>query len=327
MSGYPTDCLTHASIQPNSTILAQIEACQAAAITTYCFPPNGTRICTPAQDIPFFWPPTTYHSDAKVALSWDPSDPLVLLRNNTGNDTQDYTPYMFDYRATSLPNLAHERSMKMSILERRFNDVDEPFNLAVHEGPTVVLVQTAEWPSRTSASASVGPTGTGSSSSTGREDGSDDDGGGGRDKKKDKIMGIVVSVVGVIVLVSFWFFGECWLNMRMEKRIRDGEAGVGVIGQGEDLMAQNGGGGSGGVGKVVHLQRVDGEMGVSGGGGVDDDEIRRVGGGARGGEDIVVEIDERIVGGGGVGRVQDGRSSQEDDDMSCHGDPPPKYTP
>lgn len=50
--GCLADCFTKASIQPNSTVLAGIQACQAAANTSYCFPPNGTRICAPAEDIP-----------------------------------------------------------------------------------------------------------------------------------------------------------------------------------------------------------------------------------------------------------------------------------
>jgi hypothetical protein len=45
---------------------------------------------------------------------------------------------MFDSAAASIPGVQNEKAIKMSILERRFNDDVEPFNLEVHDGPTVI---------------------------------------------------------------------------------------------------------------------------------------------------------------------------------------------
>lgn len=286
MSTFATDCLTKASIQPNSTILAQIEACQAAANTTYCFPPNGTRICAPAEEIPFFWPTKSYHSDAKISLSWDSTDRFVIVRNNTGNDTQDYTPWMFDYRAIPLPNLPNQRAMKMSILERRFNDDLDPYNLASHAGPTVILVKTAEWPSRTSSYNR--PTATNRSSNDDDDDDDDDD-----DRKmKGIIAGTVVGVIAAIVLAFFCCCRRYCAQRRGKRAKVDKEAQAGIIGQGKDVMAQRGG-----LRTIVHLHRTENVASPVEGGPRDDDEIRRG------------EVDH---------------SSQQGDDVDCHGDPPPK---
>lgn len=159
-----------------------------------------------------FWPPKAYHSDAKVALSWDSSTPLLLLENNTGNATQDFTPYMFDYRATWTPSTPNERGLTITFLERRFNDVDDPLNLQQHEGPTVILVKTAAWPSRTSAGSS--PTGTGNADHSHDFENNDDA------KMKGIIAGVVVGVVAAIVLMVFFCCRQCCCPGRRERRVK-----------------------------------------------------------------------------------------------------------
>lgn len=42
----------------------------------------------------------------------------------------------------------------MTILERRMDDKVDQFNLKVHDGPTIVLVKTADWPITTSRTSS-----------------------------------------------------------------------------------------------------------------------------------------------------------------------------
>ncbi|KAF1938580.1 hypothetical protein EJ02DRAFT_425603 [Clathrospora elynae] len=232
MSSFPTDCLTRTSIQPNSTVLAGIEACQAAANTTYCFPPNGTRICVPVKDIPFFWPPSSYASDAKVALSWDPSSPLVLLGNNTGNSTEDFTPYMFDSAALTISGVQNEKTIKMSILERRMDDKVDPFNLEIHDGPTLVLVKREEWPSSTSASARA--------TATSRPHYNDDDEGEDKPKGKSstKIAAVAVGVVGGVLFLFLWCCGISHIKKRKNWRVEKERATVGR--QDTQLVRQNG---------------------------------------------------------------------------------------
>ncbi|KAH9873113.1 hypothetical protein J1614_005510 [Plenodomus biglobosus] len=234
-----------------------------------------------------FWPTKSYHSDAKISLSWDPTDRFVIVRNNTGNDTQDYTPWMFDYRATPLPNLPNQRAMKMSILERRFNDDLDLYNLASHAGPTIILVKTAEWPSRTSSYNR--PTATNRSSNDDDDDNDDDR------KMKGIIAGTVVGIVAAIMLALFCCCRRCCCAQRGKRVKEDKEVQAGIIGQGKDVMAQRGV-----LGTIVHLHRTEDVASPVEGGPGNDHEIRR--------GDVV-------------------HRSQQGDDVDCHGDPPPKYMP
>lgn len=169
-----------------------------------------------------FWPPKAYHSDAKITLSWDASTPLVLLQNNTGNDTLDVTPYMYDYRATWTPGTPNERGLKISFLERRFNDVEDPLNLEQHDGPVVILVKTAAWPSRTSAGS--GPTGSAGAVDHSHDFENDDDA-----KVKGIIAGVVVGVVAVIVLMGFFCCRQCCCPGRRERKVKVRRVDIGKI--------------------------------------------------------------------------------------------------
>ncbi|KAF2476805.1 uncharacterized protein BDR25DRAFT_338957 [Lindgomyces ingoldianus] len=139
-------CLTPATMYPNMT---EIEECQSRAESIYCYPPNGTRICVPTEDVPFYWPPKYYHSDAKICLEYDLNSYFAYFRYNWGNKTQEFTPAMYEAVASPIPGQLNEKMMRMYLLERRFNTSLDPYNLETYDGPKLILVKTAEFPSRT----------------------------------------------------------------------------------------------------------------------------------------------------------------------------------
>ncbi|KAF2030644.1 hypothetical protein EK21DRAFT_88764 [Setomelanomma holmii] len=147
MSNYSSNCLSNPSL--SIAALKSVRACQAAANTTFCWPPNGTRICVPQQRMPFYWPPAYYHSDSRVSVEYDLSSAWLFLQNNTGNGTEYFSQYMFTSKALPIPGTMNEKSMKMYMRERRFTKEEgvDPYNLEVHEGPAVILVKTAEFTS------------------------------------------------------------------------------------------------------------------------------------------------------------------------------------
>ncbi|KAF2267800.1 hypothetical protein CC78DRAFT_613895 [Lojkania enalia] len=191
-------CQTTTSIVPNITQLSAIARCQAAANTTYCYPPNGTRICVPIEDVPFYWPKAYYHSDSRIAIEYDLSSWFIKLeKNDTSNGTQDFTPYMYTDKAISIPGRPYEKTMKIYLLERRFNDFLDPYNLEIHEGPELTLVKTAEFPSTTQSSSFASPT------STYRHDHDEDSHGLAR----GNAVGIAIGVVaGTILLGTLYYY-------------------------------------------------------------------------------------------------------------------------
>ncbi|KAL6709329.1 hypothetical protein ACN47E_001736 [Coniothyrium glycines] len=212
MSIFSTDCLTLANIQSNSTILAGIQACQEAANTRYCFPPNGTRICIPAEGIPFYWPVNNYSSNAKVALSWNLTLDSLPFHDNSGNGTQDFTPFMFDSSAVAIPGTQHEKALQMRLVERRTSNDTQPNSLEIHDGPTLILVQTSAWPSAASTAGQATPT---VNSYDGMADMEAE--ANGRALKAGAIVGIVFGVLAVAMAIAYcccWKGGCCGLGKR-----------------------------------------------------------------------------------------------------------------
>lgn len=183
-------CHTATTLIPNSTILASIEACQAAANTTSCYPPNGTRICVPSDDItcivplsnptrldrlppPVYWPPGFYHSDSIISLEYDLDSSFTFFKNNTGNRTDYFTEFMYTSQAEPIPDVVGEKRMQMYYLERRTDDQFPLLNYETHYGPELVLVKTAEF--TTTASASATATATGRAGHDSDDDSDDDD--------------------------------------------------------------------------------------------------------------------------------------------------------
>ncbi|KAH8707602.1 hypothetical protein GQ44DRAFT_471312 [Phaeosphaeriaceae sp. PMI808] len=140
MSNYSANCINYMGSQPISD--PTISACQATANTSFCWPPNGTRICVPSRSITFFWPKSYYSPDSKIELEYDQtSTSTSYWRNNTGNQTQFFTEWIFERKARPILGNPNEKSMKMFMEERRVGSD----SLKVHDGPTLILVKTADF--------------------------------------------------------------------------------------------------------------------------------------------------------------------------------------
>lgn len=220
-------------IESNPEILATIKACQAAANTTFCWPPDGARICVPAYSIPFYWPQAYYNATSKVAIEYDLASNLLLLLNNTGNRTEAFTSFMFERKALPISGTQNEKSMKLYMRERRINDQSDPLNLKVHDGPTLTLVKTADFTSRTSARA----TSSGTSYRTSLNDNDHSD-----RLAQGAIAGIIIgALLGFVILILFCCYGCCsGKGRRAAKPKISHEEHARIIAQGTELMAQRG---------------------------------------------------------------------------------------
>jgi hypothetical protein len=162
--------------------------------------------------------------------------------NNTGNRSEYFSEYMFDSEARTIPGTRNEKSMKMYMRERVFNDDVDPWNLEVHEGPMVILVKTAEF---TTTTRSVRATATRRPYSYGSDDDDDD----GPQLSRGAIAGIVIgAIVGLIFIISCCCCGCCGKKKQTKPKI-DPEQQARIVAQGVELMEQ---------GKVVqpHVQSV-----------------------------------------------------------------------
>lgn len=183
-----------------------------------------------------FWPTGYYNNDSGLNLDYEARPNILLLRNNTGNRTQDFTPYMYDYKANEIPGVQNEKTIKMYLQERRYNDETDPMNLKTYDGPTLILVKTAEWPTMTSASSRATATGKTNYSS----DDNDDD-----DKPKihpGAIVGIVLGSLVAAVAIFFLCCRNCCCCAKRTPRPKvDKQKQAHLIEQGMELMEQRGG--------------------------------------------------------------------------------------
>jgi hypothetical protein len=150
--------------------------------------------------------------------------------NNTGNRTESFTEYMYNSQASKIPGTADEKSLKMYMRERVFNDDVDPLNLKVHEGPTVVLVKTAHW---TTTTRSAWTTATQRPSRFDSDSDSDPRLSGG------KIAGIVVGVIGALFfLITCCCYNCCCGTKREPKPKINPEEQARIVAQGVELMEQ-----------------------------------------------------------------------------------------
>lgn len=177
-----------------------------------------------------------YNFSSSVALSYDPSSPLALLHANTGNGTQSLTPDVFDNIAMQIAGEQYEKELKVSILERHMDDTSDLHNLEIHDGPTLILVKTAEWPTATSTSS--GATATGSYVDDGSD--SDDDEPKLRAIKGGVLAGIVLGVIAIVLLSVYcccWKAGCCGCRTKRAERMSPEER-ANVVELGNELMEQ-----------------------------------------------------------------------------------------
>ncbi|KAH7392042.1 hypothetical protein DE146DRAFT_128959 [Phaeosphaeria sp. MPI-PUGE-AT-0046c] len=273
-----------------SLVLSNITACQSSASTPFCWPPNGTRLCVPAPSgIRFYWPPTYYPTSARVLLEWDLSSNIFPSRNNTGNMTQSITRYMWEQSALAIPGAPdNERSLKMYMRSRVGGG-----EVVNHEGPTVVLVMTADFTSAISR-----PTGISRPSNHSEDDDVDALSGMTSSQMAGVIIGVLIAVGGIVIACCCsGCCACCGVKSRAKRPVRtkmDEEEQARIVAQGMELMEQKGGSGGTNLTTLDPGRReISDEIGIARTTRGDGDEIRRV------------DLD--------AGR-----------DMA---DPPPKYTP
>lgn len=152
-----------------------------------------------------YWPPGYYHSDGAISLEYDLEASITNFYDNTGNQTQDFTPYMYTNKAVSIPGSRNEKSLRMYLLERRTDPSFPVLNYEVHDGPEVILVKTAEFPSTTSASARASATSRYNNNDNDDDDDDDDDGW----KRKRTAVIVIPTVIVSAFLIWFCFARSC----------------------------------------------------------------------------------------------------------------------
>ncbi|KAH7382354.1 hypothetical protein BKA66DRAFT_570639 [Pyrenochaeta sp. MPI-SDFR-AT-0127] len=212
MATSSTDCLSQTALQPNSTVLAGIEACQTAANMPYCYPPNGTRICIPSKDIPFYWPSSYFSPDSKIAIEYETK--LDKAQNNSGYGTYDFSESIYAQavlvQSSLFPGDQGEVAMKMYFIEQRNNDDISTRDPIVHDGPTLILVDTV---SAAPTIVVMTPTTTARNMHGSEEDSDDedDDDAGGPKLHPGAIAGAVIgSIIAAVVLFLFCCRGCCY---------------------------------------------------------------------------------------------------------------------
>ncbi|KAH7345821.1 hypothetical protein BKA66DRAFT_478761 [Pyrenochaeta sp. MPI-SDFR-AT-0127] len=266
-----------------------VSLCQLKATTPFCWPPNGTRLyLSSSQTIAFYWPTAYYNSDSELAIDHKTILEDLSMTKNIGYTSYIFTQGLYDARATSIPGKDNERSLIMYLLERRMND-----NLRVHQGPTIILVDTAissssasrtQTVSQTRSDSSIGvpyPTWTSSD-----YDSNDDDSVRPQPQLAGVIIGIALgSCFAIILLVVLCCCGPCWFCRRLKRKPRINEGEQSRIGQiGTQLMEPS---------KI----------------------------GSRAGPELQCSSSSRVEGSGyGFGRVDEERDR-------CSDEPPPYYTP
>jgi hypothetical protein len=127
---------------PGQATLANITACQARGGTPYCWPPNGTRICVPGPDIPFYWPPTWY-PDSDLNIGFTTNAGSFPTENQIGNMTKGVSRYDYQYQGVTVPGEQNARSVDVYMQSRS----TKTGNMQNWRGPVLILVKTAEFTS------------------------------------------------------------------------------------------------------------------------------------------------------------------------------------
>jgi hypothetical protein len=139
---------------------------------------------------------------------------------------------MFDKEAEAIPGKVNEKSIKMYLRERRMIDQANPMSLENHDGPTLILVKTADFTT----------TGSGTKATSTRQssyDSHDDD---DRHIVGGAIAGIIIGVIVVIValITCCCYACGCKKGGRGAKPKIDGAEHARIIAQGTELMQQRG---------------------------------------------------------------------------------------
>jgi hypothetical protein len=221
--------LTSIDLKPDFQSLITIKACQAAHNTSFCWPPNGTRVCIPQYSIPFYWPTDFYGSDNRVAVDTDTTSRYTLWVNNTGNRTQSFSQYTFESTAERIPDTFNEKSIKMYMRERLQDAKPGSASQTAYDGPTLTLVKTADF---TTASARA--------TSTRRPSSNDND-----DDRlvRGAVAGIVVGVIVAIVALCAsccYCCGCCGKGSRKARANVNKEEHARIMAQATELMQQGG---------------------------------------------------------------------------------------
>jgi hypothetical protein len=215
------DCVTYHTGWELS-VTPSIAACQAEGTTPYCYPPNGTRVCVPAMEIPVFWPPGYYNSASGIATSWSSKvyDFTTQQNNGTGPLTrQNISAQLYKYIADEIPGVANEKTLTMYFWEEVPDGSGGFENGKRHEGPTLTLVKPFDvWP--TSSTVSSTTTRSASSSPTSHNLQNDE----GPHHPPKVIAGIVLgAIVGAILIgaLCFTFCCSCCCQQKREEgRVR-----------------------------------------------------------------------------------------------------------
>ncbi|KAH4292909.1 hypothetical protein HBH64_179200 [Parastagonospora nodorum] len=225
MSNFSTDCI---STPPIPSLLANITACQLASNTSFCYPPNGTRICVSntINSFPFYFPRSFYGNDSKIYLGYTLSTSITPRLNNTGNTTLLVGESLYATFGLNIPGVRNEKTLAV-VMRAKAPGVSEA---EVYAGPTVVLVKTAEFPSATATSRPKSDDDDDEDALTGLTGG----------EMAGIIVGVIVGIIALVTVCCCYGCCGCCGGRKRAGRVMGSEERERVVKEGVELMEQGG---------------------------------------------------------------------------------------
>ncbi|KAL5115399.1 hypothetical protein ACEQ8H_006699 [Pleosporales sp. CAS-2024a] len=287
------NCISN-TLSPN--VQANITACQNAGVSSFCWPPNGTRICVPSSTtraVPFYFPKSYYGNDTLLSLTWNQAEYFDPSGTNTGSRNLYVYPQLYTSYALTIPNTDDERWLPIFMRAKKNGSAQG--DVHVYPGPTIILVKLGDF-----ATSSAGPKSTATSAYSNHDD-------------KDALTGltsgamagiIVAILVVIIALVTLCCCLGCCACCGVKKRAvrskRTRHEQARVIAQGTELVEQ------GSAAPKTEAPRVSAPRLV---------------------DEANVGLTGSLRGQDEMPRVEAERARVQDDVIRDYLDPPPKYAP